>query len=318
MDRQLKAVLLAGSLRPTSLHAALGQPEVCLPIGKKGSLLDAWLNLLSQIEELKDIRVVLKATCDVEAALAIQSVKPKFKRSKQSVRMLSEPRAWRGAAGILSDVTGDLDAKDEVLVIEALRLPPKSLAPVIKVLAKHKNDSIGGVFGVIGKDEPAGVYILKRSALLDVPQFGYFDLKEQLLPALSKSKQALTTARLGERSHPIRDRQEYLSAMRASVSDSISSDGDFKRISRQATVSSSAILDGLCVVEKGAAIGDGAVVHNSVILQGAVIGENAVISNSVVGMSVAVSPQQKVINKIITEPTLTSAQSEYARQAMAG
>lgn len=318
MEGQLIAVLLAGSLRPTPLHAALGQPEVCLPIGNKGSLLDAWLNLLGKINEIRDIRVVLKATCDVEAMLALQSVKPKSKRSKQSVRMLSEPRAWRGAAGILRDVTGDLDSAGAVLVIEALRLPPKSLAPVINVSAKHSNNSIGGVFGVIGKDEPAGVYILKRSALLDVPQFGYFDLKEQLLPVLCKSGQALTTARLGEQSHPIRDRQEYLSALRVSVSKSISSDGNFKRIAPQVTVSSSAILDGLCVVEKDAAIGDGAVVHDSVILQGAVIGENAVISNSVVGMSVAVSPRQKVVNQIITEPTLTIAQSEYARRAMAG
>ncbi len=73
MDRRVIAVLLAGTLRPTPLREALAQPVVCLPLGGSGTLLNAWLDVLRQIDEFSKIRVVLKGQTYVEAVNAKRS-----------------------------------------------------------------------------------------------------------------------------------------------------------------------------------------------------------------------------------------------------
>ena len=55
MDRQVIAVLLAGTLRPTPLREALGQPVLCVPSGRSGTLLDAWFDVLRKLAELSEI-----------------------------------------------------------------------------------------------------------------------------------------------------------------------------------------------------------------------------------------------------------------------
>ena len=317
MDRRVIAVLLAGTLRPPPLREALGRPIVCLPLGRSGTLLDAWLEALRRIDELAEIRVVLNGRPDVEAVNAAMSLAPwrprRGKRSGPNVRCVAEPKAWRGPGGILRDVTDDLDGDDAVIIIEALRLPPLTLRPLVDVFTK----AFDGVVGLVGRDQPGGIYVFRQRILQQASAIGYCDLKEQLVPTVSRGGAKITTAPLGEVGYTIRDRADYLSAVRASLAQPPGLDPP-TRISGAAAVSSSALLEGFCVIEPDAVIGEGAVVHDSVVLSQAVIGGGAIVSRSVIGSSVAIAPHCRIVQKIVCEPRLTSAESAFAHRALAG
>ena len=307
MDRQVIAVLLAGTLRPTPLREALGQPVLCLPLGRSGTLLDAWFDVLRQIDELSEIRVVLNGQADVDAVDAAMNSTLGHERRGPAVHCLADQQAWRGPAGIVRDITEDLDADDSVIVVEALRLPPPTLIPLVDAFPEHCD----GVVGLVGEDQPAGVYMFRQDALQQTTAIGYRDLKEQLIPALSQGGAKITTAPLGEVSHAIRDRDEYLNAVRTSLELD-------KRIAASAAVSNSALLEGFCVIEPGAIIGDGAVVHDSVVLSHAVIGGGAVVSRSIIGASVAIASRCQIVQQIVCEPKIFGAESLLEHRALAG
>lgn len=310
MDRRVIAVLLAGTLRPTPLREALGRPVVCLPLGRSGTLLDAWLDVLRPIDELSEIRVVLKGQLDVEAVNAAMNSTlglSGHRRRGPKVHCLTDQQAWRGPGGILRDITDDLDPNDAVVVVEALRLPPSTLSPLVAAFT----DQCDGVVGLVGEDQPAGVYVFCQHTLQRAAAIGYCDLKEQLIPALSQDGAKITTAPLGEASCAIRDRGEYLEAVRASL------DPD-KRIAASAAVSDSALLEGFCVIEPDAVIGDGVVVHDSVVLSHAVVGGGAVVSRSIIGASVAITPRCQIVEQIVCEPKLSVAEAAFEHRALAG
>jgi NDP-sugar pyrophosphorylase family protein len=171
---------------------------------------------------------------------------------------------------------------------------------------------LGGVVGVSGNDEPAGVYVFIRRMLDYVPRIGYFDLKEQFLPALAKDGVAVAPVWLGERMIRLRDRASYLAAVRRSLQG-----GDdpkrARRVSPRASVSGSAMLDGFCVVEDGAVIEDGAVVHDTVVLNGATVGGGAVVSRSIVGPLAAVAPRRRVVREIVFDAAARRRQSMRPR-----
>ncbi len=317
MDRRVIAVLLAGTLRPPPLREALGQPILCLPLGRSGTLLEAWLGALGSIDELAEIRIVLKGRADVEAVNAALSPAVRGPRRgtgrRPNVCCVAEPKAWRGPGGILRDVTDDLDGNDAVIIVEALRLPPPTLRPLVDAFT----EAFDGVVGLVGRDQPGGVYVFRQRVLQQASAIGYCDLKEQLVPAMSRGGAKITTAPLGEVAYTIRDRAEYLAAVRASLAQSPGLDPP-TRIAGAAAVSSSALLEGFCVIEPDAVIGDGAVVHDSVVLSHAVIGGGAIVSRSVIGSSVAIAPRCQVVQKIVCEPRLTSTESAVAHQALAG
>lgn len=297
MDRPLTAVLLAGTLRPSPLREALDVPALCLPMGREGTVLDVWLEALADIDGLDDVRIVVNTERDVEAVEACHERArslPARRRRPGHVKGIAEPASWRGAGGILRDVTGDLDEAAMVMAIEANALPPFSLAP----LRRAWQSDMAGIVGVCGRDEPAGVYAFARRTFSVVPPVGYFDLKEQFLPALAAEGTAVGTARLGKHLLRLFDRSEYLTAARRSLGAS----GGAKRslrLSPHASVSGSAVVDGCCIIEDGVLVEDGAVVHDSVLLSGATVSGGAVISRSVIGPLATISARSQVIRQVV-------------------
>jgi hypothetical protein len=296
MDRPLTAVLLAGTLRPSPLREALDVPVLCLPMGNEGTVLDAWLTALAEIDGLEDVRIVVNSERDVEAVEACHRAPAAPGRSgpcPRRVRAIAEPASWRGAGGILHDVTGDLPDEAIVLVGEANALPPPSLAP----LRAAWRDDTSGLVGVCGADEPAGVYAFARHTFGVVGPIGYHDLKEQLLPALAGRGVAIRTVQLGQRLLRLNERREYLAAVRRSLAPNGKAT-QAVRCSPHASVSGSAILEGCCIIEDGVLIEDGAVVHETVLLSGATIGGGAVVSQSIVAPLTAVQPRSQVIRQV--------------------
>jgi len=314
MNRPLVAVVLAGRIRPTPLSQALDVHVLRLPVGKRGSLLDSWLSTFATVGDIGEIRIVVNAPADVESVGAsVTTATPEVQA--HPLRIMAEPAAWRGAGGILRDVTADLPAEAIVVVGEAMRLPPRSLQSLLAAFDSSP-EQISGVVGVCGADEPAGVYAFTRSAIDLIPGIGYFDMKEQFLPAIARSGGKVITARLSEKVWRLRDLESYLETARQSLA-SCEGQGSLIRVSDRASVSSSAVLDGFCMIEEGAVIEDGAVIHDSVVLWGATVGGGAVVSQSIVGPLAQIEPRTRVIRECVTRPLSMSNGNRITRMRRA-
>ena len=165
---------LAGTIRPSALRAKLDIPLLCLPMGQTGTLLDTWQAALADLGPETGVTVVLNTGRDVEA------VERAGGDRWSALRSISEPAAWRGVGGLLRDVTDGLDPDTMVVAIEANGLPPARL----DLLPGALDASVDGIVGVCGVDQPAGIYAFRRGIIERIPDVGYYDMKEQFLPAL--------------------------------------------------------------------------------------------------------------------------------------
>ncbi len=154
MGRPFVAVLLAGRLRPSALRESMDVPVLCLPMGGQGTLLDAWMDSLATIDGLSGVRIVVNTETDVQAMLSRTGRTDRGEDDGRSISVIAEPASWRGAGGILRDVTGDISDDTVVIVGEAGMIPPPTFSPLLEVM----NDSTSaGAVGVYGSDVPDGV-----------------------------------------------------------------------------------------------------------------------------------------------------------------
>jgi len=276
VKRGISAILFGGTLRATPLREAIGCPTLALPIDADRTLADVWLERLIDDGGVDEVRSVLNSSEDVDAV--IEAVADHRISGDASFRGLADPASWRGAGGIVYDVTRDMESTEIVIVAEGHRLPPMSLQPVLDAFS---DATIDGVVGVCGQDEPAGVYAFRRHAVDTVSDVGYCDLKEQMLPALREVGHELIAVHLGPRpTTPIRDRSTYLRAVREALRPT---EANTFVVASSAQVDSTALLDGICLLGDRVTVDAGAVVHNAILLPDAFIGAGAVVSESVVG-----------------------------------
>lgn len=298
------AVMLAGTLRPLPLRAALDVPVLCLPIGERGAVIDAWIQALDTVPELTDVFVVMNTAEDHR--MVSEHVRQSMRTQDVSWTMhaIAEPASWRGTAGILHDVTVTLggDPEDMVIVIEAHTLPPNTLYPTVSAFEVTQTEQLAGIVGVCGLDEPAGVAAFTKHAICQMPPIGYHDIKEQFLPALYEQNMRVRTAWQGERAYRLRTRDEYINAVRVSRLNERSMKTT-PRIADGLDVPASATIDGCSIIEHDVTLEADAVVHDSVVLPGAHIERGAVVSRCVIGRGVRVPANQRVVREIVAVKT---------------
>ncbi len=291
----LSIIMLAGSLRPSPLRAELHEPALRMPLRSEYSLLDAWLDALDSVDPAAQMRIVITDLADIDAINALLGRSKSGARGR-TVGVIREPTAWRGTAGLVRDLVEKEPADSLVAVLEAGCLP---VLPVAEALDALTPDCSGVI--AAGRDrEPAGVYVLRRSALDRVATVGYSDMKEQLIPALHEKGMRIA---LVERDQPvlrIGDRRAYLKAVAHCADQGGSLNGDSRGVR----------LIGPCVVERGAEVESGAVIHESVILAGAKVGAGAVVSRSVIGRCAIVESDERIIERIVAQGRSKSRHEE--------
>ncbi len=220
MGQSAIVLMLAGGLRPAPLQQELGVPPLRLPLGREGTLLDWWIRTIDSTGRCREIRIVVNNGNDANFARRLDH-RGDAPRPGAGVSIVTQPAAWRGAGGVLRDLSSDVSAGDCVVAVEASCLPPPSLEPVLDALA----DGATAVVGASSDNEPAGVYGFHRSVIEAIPAIGYYDLKEQLFPALHKHGHPARLVRIADRVKRIRDRPTYLRAVQASLEDGANGDG---------------------------------------------------------------------------------------------
>lgn len=293
MALSFTAVVLAGGIRPCPLCEELGTPVLCLPVTDDQTLLTAWLTALSQAGACQGIRIAVTDEADgAEICDQLQECRGP-RRQAPDIEVVQDPSPWRGTGGIVRDVSENVPDGHVVLAVEAACLPPRSLDSLLDALEPNTAVTVG----IGGADEPAGVYAFRRVVLERIPKVGYFDIKEQLLPVLYERDYGVRLVAVTDRVLRIRDRASYLQAVFSASGRRPPQIGAI-HCSTSASVSSSALLGGVCVIGRGAIVKDNAVVHNSVVLSAAVIGAGAIISRSIIGANVEIAAGSMVIDTV--------------------
>lgn len=290
MDQSFTVVMLAGALERSPIQQQLTIPTLCLPVGHHGTLLDAWLATIRRSGRCRHVRIVVNSEEDAQALRRLITTGMGGGARGPEITVMAEPAPWRGTGGLLRDITQHQSNVDTVVAIEAHCLPPLSLRPLFRTL----NGDVEAVVGAGAGDEPAGVYAFRRTVLNPIRSFGYFDLKEQLLPALYDQGRIVRVVRISDRVFRLRDQVGYIEAVGASLNGTgritiVSRRSPESRIARSARIVSGSIVEG------GAVIEDQAIIHASIVLNGALVESGAIVSRSIVGPGAVVPARARLI-----------------------
>ena len=176
------------------------------------------------------------------------------------------------------------------------------------------------------RERACGIFICDNSVLEFIPEDGYYDVKEGLIPKMLKAGQNINTVTLPHRTGNFRDCQEYLQA----VSDNIENIAELDNTELQESndlynlwvgvgveiassakiaeqvvlmdgvrISDGAVLIGPCLIGKNVTVGKNSVIVNSIIWDNTVIGDDCNIEHVVLDYNVNLCSHTNVIENCI-------------------
>jgi hypothetical protein len=277
-------LLLAGRVGRYALAEGIARPVVDLPVDGRRTILDVWADLPALRSVALPRRVDVRLVVDRTAAL------PRV-RGSSPLAVVRDPAEYRGTAGLVRDLTAQYDDDDRVLVAPANQIPREAFGNVIEALARH-DEAVCVVPHADG--EFAAAFLLRCGRLRDVPDVGFVDLKEQAIPAARGRPSLRVVRRPAGATFPVRTLAQYVQALRAlhaPVRSAAAPDADpFAETWRPA----------FSLVEAGATVSEGAVLHDAVVLAGARVEDGAVVAQSVVCPGAVVRRGSRVLETVVT------------------
>jgi UDP-N-acetylglucosamine transferase subunit ALG13 len=284
-------LLLAGRLRPMDLSRRSGRSRLDLPIDLDHTLLSYWRDQalgLSQAWGIGDLplRVLL------DQASPMPTLPPPVPGI--SISLERDKAKFRGTGGVLRDACANYDDDDWSLVANAAQLLFGSLRDIADRLADYQAGGGGDINVVQDRDGiPNGVILLRCGVLRSIPDIGFHDMKEQVIPSLAHHHRVRVISTQGFTSRPIHSLSDFIEAIgtyyarHSAVNKAYNAGAGEHWKSR------------FVIRERGALVAPTAIVHDAVILQGAVVEEGAVIVRSVIGQGVRVRSGQKIIDQVV-------------------
>ena len=185
----------------------------------------------------------------------------------------------RGAGGTIGDVwrerrgaMTEAAQRGGIVLIEASKASdldfPRFLAAI--------DSTQGALIGAALNSAPAGAMWIAGAALELGPAIGFFDLKEQLIPAIVASGMSVAACVGAQESCRISDRLSYLKAIALMLASGAPAQA------ADAILEPGCTVRGNSIVCRGAVVERGALVVDSAILPGARVCADAVVARSVV------------------------------------
>jgi len=277
-------ILLAGGLRPSPLVRATGRSVLDLSLTPERTVLDCWVDRLTETARDIPIRVVHDA---------ILPAPWPGKHTDGRVLIEKEPKSLRGPAGVIGDLCRGYDARQCVIVAEAARYMGCSLRPLI---AEHRRLGADITVAANADGTPAGVYAIRVGSLDLVPAVGFMDLKEQWL---RRAVDAGLDVRVHELEQPgtlpLRTRRQFLRAVAVA----------------------NAAMDApvLC---HGSRVAAGATVTGSVIMPGATVESDAVVVRSIVAPNCHIGSGTDIVDAVVHAGVCLSERENGAITAQVG
>ena len=283
-------------------------PPSLLPVPHFPSLLASWLDALASIDSIQEVLVLTGRPEDTNAIdLAIESSGTMFANSAGAILDRAD---HRGTAGALRDVVLDRSIENRILLVEGTSMPAGNLASIFD--PGIEDESVEGVFARTDSSEPAGALLLKARAFDLVPEVGFFDLKEQLLPRVIEQEKKILVRSVGAETIRLTQPEDYLDLVRAlgRRGDSTRSTGPW--IHPNAQVDPSAIIGENVLIDEGVQVGPGSIIQRSVLLKGAQVGSDALIARSIVRPNLQIAPKARLID---SDEVLLDARGTWSRNA---
>jgi hypothetical protein len=286
-------IMLAGGLRPGSLRSQLGFPTAGMPLERDRTLMQAWLELITSTPALDDSDMLIACNSEKDRAWFAAEAR-RFAAIDRCPRVVVDPRAHRGVAGMLLDLRGEVSNATSLAVVELNSLPPSGLGPL---LAESPSAGLTPSMRIgVGPDARwTGVYRLDAGLLDHVTSRGYVDLKEQFIPQLLARGYRIDAADFTDTPVQISDRRDYLRAVRIWRS----------RVGLAAEQSNE--VSGFSVVCPGVDVRPGAHIADSAVLPGAVVGAGAVVARSIIGPMIHVPEGSIIVDALLADPSAVSA-----------
>jgi exosortase len=236
-----------------------------------------------------------------------------------------------GTAGCIRDAARD--EKDTLLLVfpGSLICPPK-LDMLISEHLKGRCDLtvvLNPCHGNVEQTEQtSGIYVCNPTLLEHIPEEGYFDIKEGLIPVMLRAGKTVHAARLPNHAGNFRDRQGYLYAVANYLESIPKLNMDLKSwtgtdsqtvwmtanakvdpeaqiygsvfIMDDTNISKGAVIIGPTILGRSATIGKDSIVVNSMLWDGAQVGSNCRIQRCIIDYHAALCDNTVIEEKSIT------------------
>jgi exosortase len=284
--QKIKAIILVGGRDFGRCPLASRLPTALWPVAGKPALSRLLDNLANQ--GVRDAVVC----SDGDGALLAESI---HADSCLNLKLLDQTLP-AGTAGCVRDATlGQTDAL--LVVLHASIVCPPAIDGLIEAHQNGKsnltvffNPSDGNDNNTFG--DAAGIYVCDTHLLEHIPEAGYFDIKEGLIPELLRAGKSIRAATLPRNTGSFRNRHEYLAAianylenMRETSEDSVPSDTASAKsiwLADDAKIDPGAKLSGPLVVLDGARVSrDVVILGPGVVGRNVIIGQGTIVTNSV-------------------------------------
>jgi hypothetical protein len=283
----VRALLLAGSFRTARaqpLARSLGVPLAALPVDAHRTVLSWWIE---SFYTSKAVRSVTIAVSDPEERTFYERV---IADTRLQCEIWIDRNEHRGAGGTIRDFADDTLDSDEhgIVVAECSTFGDFVFDSLFTREVMEAHAAV-----LMSRDRlPSGVMFVSRRAIELIPTVGYFDLKEQLLPAIAKGGGRTRAIDADGAPYRIGTLRGYLDLVQARAQQRI------LLISQQSTVDPTADIRGASLIGRGAVVGARAVVSDAVVMSGAQLGEGAIVARSVIPPGAVVPPSARIIDEV--------------------
>jgi NDP-sugar pyrophosphorylase family protein len=332
------AIVLAGAYawRGTPFDALLPRPV--LPVALKPLI-------AYPLEWLRESGIKQVTICADGLAPVIRTQLEPYAGTLPTVQFRSDTQP-RGAAGCARDAALCHDG-DTFVVVDGTTIPDVDLS---RLLSEHRQTKAAITVVVQPADgsadpldahfTPAGIYVFSRRALESVPERGYQDIKESLIPQLRRAGERVMVCEADGECPRVLDPESYLAVdawmvRRMALADArrlaVPHADGAPVIHPTAHVDPSALLMGPVLVDAGAnvmaeavligpvtigrdsIVGSNALVSRSIVWAGCHIGENAMVDRSVLADDIVVPVAARWIGVIQASAAPVGARTKSRR-----
>ena len=283
----ISAIILVGGPGNQPLRSAIDAPICLLPIPNHPTLLGAWIQMLSAIDVVSDIRIVTGRASDSDAIERVLSHRESPCHKPVSFRV--DLHEHRGTGGTIRDIVAADSITQNILFIEGSVLPPRRLQPLLDVMPDGTNRMLGRI-GRSAEGEPAGAIYLCREALECVPPIGFVDVKEQLLTRLIEQGATIEVCEISDRTIRLSTVERYLRAIKHYGARATPNNPMGPWIDASAHVDETAIIGANVLIGPDAQVGPGCVLQDSALLRGSQVGAGALVARSIIRYNEQVPP----------------------------
>jgi NDP-sugar pyrophosphorylase family protein len=305
-DLQHNAIIFVGGPGQSKLRKTAGHPVCLLPIPGRRSLLHSWVDTLKMSAGVRTISIVTGRKEDAKSLE--EQIQNDRLDSKVELTVHADQVSHRGTAGALKDFVDGRRNFENLIFIEGNRIPPDY--PEALFCKDYERVDVSGVLGRTSEHETAGMILMKREMLDLVPNMGFFDFKEQLIPRVLDSGSRILVKEITRQSIRLSTPQAYL---RQLIEFSPLEQGEISGpyISSSAQVDSSAILGKNVIVGPNVRIDSNCLIQDSVIMEGARVGANSTLIRSIITRN---STVEEGTSSVRMPHDLNSLKSETSRK----